>query len=74
MRPILTPRAYSAFCLGAVGSRAARERAYKALPFLLGKAFQNGRPRPMQLLPFLSYWILPVGARKQLRGIFRKAG
>jgi glycosyltransferase involved in cell wall biosynthesis len=72
MRPIFTPRAYSAFCLGAVGSRAAREGAYKAFPFLLRKAFQNGRPGPTQLLPFLLYWILPLGARKQLRGIFRK--
>ena len=72
MRPILTPRAYSAFCLGAVGSRAARERAYKAFPLLLHKAFQNGRPRPTQLLPYLAYWILPFDARKKLRGMFRK--
>ena len=35
MQPIITRRAYSGFCLGAVGSRAAREGAYTAFPELL---------------------------------------
>jgi len=42
IRPILTRRAYSGFCLGVVGSRAAREGAYKAFPELLHRAFRNG--------------------------------
>jgi len=44
IRPILTRRAYSGFCLGVVGSRAAREGAYKAFPELLHRAFRNGSP------------------------------
>ena len=71
MRPILTRRAYSGFCLGAVGFRAAQERAYKAFPYLLYKAFQNGSPGPRQILPFLAYWFTPLWLRRQLRGVFR---
>jgi glycosyltransferase involved in cell wall biosynthesis len=71
MRPILTRRAYSGFCLGAVGFRAAQEGAYKAFPYLLRKAFRNGSPRLRQILPFLAYWLTPLGFRRQLRRVFR---
>jgi glycosyltransferase involved in cell wall biosynthesis len=71
MRPLLTRRAYSGFCLGAVASRASRERAYKAFPELLQKAFRNGSPGPRQILPFLAYWLTPLGIQRQLRGVFR---
>ncbi len=71
MRPILTRRAYSGFCLGAVGSRAAQERAYKAFPYLLHTAFRDGSPGVTQILPFLAYWFTPLGIQKQLRGVFR---
>jgi glycosyltransferase involved in cell wall biosynthesis len=73
MRPMVTRRAYSGFCLGAVGSRAAREGAYTAFPDLLGRAFRNGSPGLRQLLPFFAYWLTPLGIQKQLRGEFRKA-
>src|SRR5438445_3074542 len=59
IQPILTRRAYSGFCLGVVGSRAAREGAYKAFPELLHRSFRNGSPRLCQLLPFLAYWLTP---------------
>jgi glycosyltransferase involved in cell wall biosynthesis len=71
IRPILTPRAYSGFCLGVVGSRAAREGAYKAFPELLYRAFRNGSPGLRQLLPFLAYWLTPSGFHGRLRHIFR---
>jgi glycosyltransferase involved in cell wall biosynthesis len=71
IRPIVTPRAYSGFCLGVVGSRAAREGAYKAFPELLYLAFRNGSPGLWQLLPFLAYWLTPSGLRGRLRHIFR---
>ncbi len=71
MRPILTPRAYSSFCLGAVGFRAAQERAYKAFPYLLHEAFRNGSPGLRQVLPFLAYWFTPIRIRRQLRGVLR---
>jgi glycosyltransferase involved in cell wall biosynthesis len=73
VRPIVTRRGYSGFCLGAVGSRAAREGAYKAFPHLLHKAFRNGSPGLRQVLPFLAYWLIPVGIQRQLRGEFRRA-
>ncbi len=71
LRPIVTRRAYSSFCLGAVGSRAAREGAYKAFPDLLHRAFRNGSPRLRQIVPFLAYWLTPLGIQRQLRGEFR---
>ena len=71
MRPFLTRRAYSGFCLGAVASRAARERAYVAFPELLHKAFRNGSPGPRQIVPFLAYWLTPLGIQRQLRAVFR---
>ena len=70
-RPILTRRAYSGFCLGVVGSRAAREGAYAAFPELLYRAFRYGSPRLWHLLPFLAYWLTPQGFRHRLRASFR---
>jgi glycosyltransferase involved in cell wall biosynthesis len=72
MRPILTRRAYSGFCLGVVGSRAAREGAYKAFPQLLHRAFRNGSPGLWQVLPFLAYWLTPQGFRGMLRDSLRR--
>ena len=41
MRPIITPRAYSGFCLGVVGSRAAKQGAYAAFSDLLAPVIEN---------------------------------
>jgi hypothetical protein len=71
IRPIITRRAYSGFCLGVVGSRAAQEGAYSAFPELLYRAFRNGSPRLWHVLLFLAYWFTPHGLRGQLRGLFR---
>jgi glycosyltransferase involved in cell wall biosynthesis len=69
--PIITPRAYSGFCLGAVGSRAAQERAYRAFPKLLYQAFRKGSPGLWQVLHFLAYWLISQNSRSQLRGFVR---
>jgi glycosyltransferase involved in cell wall biosynthesis len=69
IRPIITPRAYSGFCLGVVGSRAAGEGAYTAFPDLLSRAFRNGSPRLWHVLPFLAFWLTPQGLRRRLRGL-----
>jgi glycosyltransferase involved in cell wall biosynthesis len=69
MRPIITRRAYSGFCLSVVGSRAAQEGAYKALPELLRRAFRNGSPGPWQVLRFLAYWVTPY----EFQGLLRTA-
>jgi glycosyltransferase involved in cell wall biosynthesis len=68
---IITRRAYSGFCLGVVGSRAAQERAYSAFPKLLYHAFRNGSPGLWQVLHFLAYWLIPLDSRSQLRGFVR---
>jgi glycosyltransferase involved in cell wall biosynthesis len=71
IQPIITRRAYSGFCLGVVGSRAARGGAYTAFPKLLYRAFRYGSPRLWHVLPFLAYWLTPQGFQRWLRGLFR---
>jgi glycosyltransferase involved in cell wall biosynthesis len=71
MRPIITPRAYSSFCLGVAGSRAAKEGAYAAFPELLYRAFRNGSPTLWHVMLFLTFWLTPQGFRQQLRALFR---
>jgi glycosyltransferase involved in cell wall biosynthesis len=68
---IITPRAYSGFCLGVAGTRAAQEGAYRAFPRLLYQAFRNGSPGLWQVLHFLTYWLIPLDFRSQLRGLAR---
>ena len=71
MQPIITRRAYSGFCLGVVGSRAAQEGACTAFPKLLYRAFRYGSPRLWHVLPFPAYWLIPQGFQRQLRGLLR---
>jgi glycosyltransferase involved in cell wall biosynthesis len=71
MRPIISRHAYSGFCLGVAASRAVGEGTYTAFPELLSRAFRYGSPRLWQILPFLGYWVTPLGLRDQLRGKFR---
>ena len=72
IKPIVSRRAYSGFCLGVVGSRAAQERAYRAFPELLYRAFRNGSPGPLQVLPFLAYWLTTQQSQSQLRASVRR--
>ncbi len=62
IRPIITRRAYSGFCLGVVGPRAAKERAYAAFFLLLYRAFRFGSPRIWRILFFIGFWLLPEHA------------
>lgn len=71
IRPIITPRAYSGFCLGVVGGRAAQEGAYAAFPELLQRAFRNGSPRLWHVTLFLAFWLAPHRIRRRLRSLFR---
>jgi glycosyltransferase involved in cell wall biosynthesis len=71
IRPIITPRAYSGFCLGVVGSRAAKEGAYAAFPELLQRAFRYGSPSLWHLTLYLAFWLSPQGIRRRLRAVFR---
>ena len=67
MRPLLTPRAYSGFCLGAVAPRAAKERAYRAAAPLLYRAFRYGSPRLWRVAAFIGVWLMPTGVPGPVR-------
>jgi glycosyltransferase involved in cell wall biosynthesis len=71
IRPIITPRAYSGFCLGVVGSRAAKEGAYAAFPDLLQTAFRRGAPTLWQVTFYLAFWLAPQRTRRRLRALLR---
>jgi glycosyltransferase involved in cell wall biosynthesis len=71
IKPILTPRAYSGFCLGVVGPRAAHDRAFAAFVPLLYRAFKNGSPRLWHIMAFVAFWTLPQDVRRRLRGLLR---
>jgi hypothetical protein len=67
MRPIMTPRAYSGFCLGVVGPRAAKEKDYAAILPLLWHALRHGSPNAVLLFFFVAVWLLPEDFRRRLR-------
>jgi glycosyltransferase involved in cell wall biosynthesis len=71
MGPIITPRAYSGFCLGVVGSRAAKEAAYAAFPELLQRAFRHGSPTIWHVVLYFAFWLAPIQVRRRLRALFR---
>lgn len=71
VRPLLTPRAYSGFCLAVVGPQAAGEHAWPAFGLLMFKAFRNGAPRVRHVLTYFGFWLIPRGVRRRLRGWFR---
>jgi glycosyltransferase involved in cell wall biosynthesis len=71
MRPLMTPRAYSGFCLSAVASRAAGERAYGAAVLLLYHAFRYGSPRFWRVAGFVVLWLLPRSAFARLLQTFK---
>jgi glycosyltransferase involved in cell wall biosynthesis len=70
MRPMITPRAYSGFCLGVTGARAAKEGAYGAIPQLVYMAFRWGAPRLRHVAAFVSFWFTPHGLRRRLRAAY----
>jgi glycosyltransferase involved in cell wall biosynthesis len=67
VRHMVTPRAYSGFCLGVIGARAAREGAYAAIPELLCMAFRRGSPTLRHVIIFLCFWMTPYSLRRRLR-------
>jgi glycosyltransferase involved in cell wall biosynthesis len=66
-RAQMTLRAYAAFCLIPTAGAAARQRAWRAFPWLLWEAFRRGRPTVMGLLIYLSLWTLSPRIRHAVR-------
>ncbi len=71
VKPVMTRRAYSGFCLGVVGPRAAEERSYLAAFLLLAKAFKGGTPRLQHLAAYFAFWTLSQNTRRRLRALLR---
>ena len=67
IRPLLTPRAYSGFCLGVVAPRAAKEHSPGAAALLLYRAFRHGSPRLWRVAAFLGLWLTPRGGLGRVR-------
>ena len=74
VRDMLTPRAYSGFCLIYLGSQAARHHQWRGLPVLLGRALRHGSPTLAQLAAFLAFWVIPIGLRRRLRALASPGG
>jgi glycosyltransferase involved in cell wall biosynthesis len=72
LRPIVTPRAYAAFCLGVVGPRAAKAHAYRAIAPVLYRAFRFGSPRAWRVGVFIGLWLLAPDAMQSLRESMKK--
>jgi len=66
IRPLITPRAYSGFCLTILSTHVARIHEYSAIPLLMRRA-RTGSPTAIQKLLFVSFWLLPVTFRQRLR-------
>jgi glycosyltransferase involved in cell wall biosynthesis len=67
MQPLLTPRAYSGFCLGVVAPRLANERAHRAAVSLLYHAFRHGSPRLWRVAAFLGVLLMARGMPGRMR-------
>jgi glycosyltransferase involved in cell wall biosynthesis len=64
---LVTPRAYSGFCLVTVARMAASVRDYSAVPRLLRAAMSRGKPSAKQLFAFALVWLLPETLRGKIR-------
>jgi glycosyltransferase involved in cell wall biosynthesis len=69
IRPLLTRRAYSGFCLSVVGPRAAKERSCKGFFLVLYRAFKYGSPRLSQICIFFGRWVVPRAFLRRLNGL-----
>ena len=67
--PLITPRAYSGFCLIMIAPVAAVDSDYSGFFFLLKRAIQRGRPTLMQLAIFLALWAIPIKLRQRVRNL-----
>ena len=67
VRPMISRRAYGGFCLGVVGFKAARERAYSAFGLILYRAFRYGSPSLWRISTYISVWLLPEDAYRRVK-------
>jgi hypothetical protein len=71
---LITPRAYSGFCLVVIPRAEVGAGRYSACLPLLWTAFRRGRPTPRQLLACLLIWGLPEDLRRRARAMLSPRG
>jgi glycosyltransferase involved in cell wall biosynthesis len=67
VREIITRRAYAGFIATHVAPQAARQAAWRELPFLLNMMLSHGEPSARDILLFLGMWCVPQGVRRRAR-------
>jgi glycosyltransferase involved in cell wall biosynthesis len=68
-RHLVTPRAYAGFITTVVGPVAAREGDWKAFWPLLREAARYGKLRPIDILLYVGFWLVPQQVRHSLRAL-----
>jgi glycosyltransferase involved in cell wall biosynthesis len=71
-RGLFTDRAYAAFLLHVVGSNAAAQHAWRALPALLREAAREGRPAPVDVAAHLANFVLPGAVQRHLAACYAR--
>jgi glycosyltransferase involved in cell wall biosynthesis len=69
VRDLITDRAYAGFLATQVAPQAARQRDWRALPFLLRAMITRGAPNLWDIALFFSMWSVPMN----IRGAARRA-
>jgi len=67
VRETITRRAYAGFIATHVASQAARQGAWRELPFLLKRMLTLGAPNAHDIVLFLGMWCVPHGIRRWVR-------
>jgi glycosyltransferase involved in cell wall biosynthesis len=66
-RQMITPRAYASFLATQVAPQAARQKDWRAFPFLFRKMFTRGAPNARDIALYLAMWSMPMGIRLSVR-------
>lgn len=67
VRELITPKAYSGFCLTVATHGVDPGKRHRAFLTLLSMAVRNGRPTARQLFAFALIWLLPDAVRHRVR-------
>lgn len=67
-RALFSARGYAAFLLHVVGSNAAAQHAWRALPMLLREAARDGRPAAVDVASHVANFVLPAGLQRAVAG------
>jgi glycosyltransferase involved in cell wall biosynthesis len=72
-RSLFTKRGYAAFLVHSVGASAAKTRAWRAFPILLGEAVRYGRPAAIDLASHVANFCVPVRVQRLIAAGYARA-